>query len=591
MGWSKQHLGLAMLVWCCSFQCLVSGLSRFLDEVSSLQCRPSSMRFSIPTIHEEFNSALFVLDSKGNPQDLRNDSTCGLWVGQNLDSSVIVNAAYDGCYVREELGEHVMTLIMERINNGEVEHDKKDLKCPSLPALDAPSPSDCAAIKTTDRLQCANSSVPQDVCNRLGCCFSPGALPQCYYGNKFTALCTDDGQVLIVLSKELTAPSLIFESAFVHGVDSSSCPSLRTSKNSAFLVFQFPLSCGGGSRVLGNSIVYENTVEATRDVRIWKGSSITRDSTMRLTVRCSYSQTGNLPLHVEVLTLPPPLPVSTTGPLLLEMRIAKDDAYAVYFMDNEYPVTKFLRDPVFLEVRILRRTDPSLVLMLDDCWATSTSDPTQEVQWPILVDGCPFPGDNYRTKQYSVETPSQRLQYPTHYQRFIVNTFTFLDANDQPSTGGLVYFHCSAAVCVADGTQSCRTSCPQRKRRDIEESGEKITVSKGPVHFIDPKMPSQTKGDMSTSMQAGDIWDYDTQNETAVPDFIGAEKEDHVDGDLIEITKNFPRRVKDFESDDSTLVWLKAVAVGGGIFTLTMAVLGVWRCQKSQRPTMYSVKI
>ncbi|XP_075199482.1 zona pellucida sperm-binding protein 4-like [Anomaloglossus baeobatrachus] len=584
MGWSKQEL--VGLILCCSFQCLVCGLLQsLLDEVSNLQCQPNSMRFSVPAINNEFASTLLVLDSKGNAQDLQTDSICGLWVGENPDSSVTINAAYDGCYVREELEDYVVTLIMEHINNGEVEYDKKDIKCPSLPALDAPSPSDCAAIQTTDRLQCANSSVPRDVCNLLGCCFSSGAQPQCYYGNKFTAQCTDDGKVLIVLSKELTAPSLIFESAFVHGVDSSSCPALRTLKNSAFLMFQFPLSCGGGNRVLGNSIVYENTVEATRDVQTWKGSSITRDSTMRLTVRCSYSQTGNLPLHVEVLTLPPPLPVSTTGPLLLEMRIAKDETYLVYFMDNEYPITKILRDPVFLEVRILRRTDPSLILILDDCWATSTPEPTQQVQWPILVDGCLFPGDNYRTKQYSVGIPSQTLQNPTHYQRFIVNTFTFLNANNQPSPGGLVYFHCSAAVCTPSPTESCRTSCPQRKRRDIG-SGEKITVSKGPVNFIAPKMHSQTKVDLQ-----GDIWDYDTQNETSASDFMGAEKEDPIDGDLIDITNNFPRRVKDFDSDESNLLWLKAVAVGGGIMAVTVAMLGVWRCHKRQRPTTYSVKI
>lgn len=45
----------------------------------------------------------------------------------------------------------------------------------------------------------------------------------------------------------------------------------------------------------------------------------------RVTVRCSYIQMGTVPLAVTVNTLPPPLPVSTSGPLELEMRIAKGE--------------------------------------------------------------------------------------------------------------------------------------------------------------------------------------------------------------------------------------------------------------------------
>ncbi|XP_056372868.1 zona pellucida sperm-binding protein 4-like isoform X2 [Hyla sarda] len=500
-----------------------------------------------------------------------------------------IGASYDGCYVRQE-GDHVMTLIMERIKNGQVEHHKKDLKCPPLPALDAPSPSDCAAIQRTDRLLCANSSVPSDVCEQLGCCFSPGDLPQCYYGNKLTTRCTDEGQVLITVSKDLTAPSLILESASVLGVDSSSCSEMTTSKSSTFLVFQFPLSCGKGSRLIGNTIVYENTVQATMDVKTWQGSSITRDSTMRLTVLCSYAQTGDVPLQVEVLTLPPPLPVSTTGPLVLEMRIAKDEAYTSYYMDNEYPVTKFLRDPVSLEVHILGRTDQSLILMLDNCWATPSSDPAQKVQWPILVNGCPFTGDNYMTRQLPVGTSSQAVQYPTHYQRFIVSTFTFMAPNGQHSLGGLVYFHCSAAVCVPSATESCRTSCGQRKKRATKESWEEITVSKGPVNFIDPETPSHMNVDLYFSTQ-GDIWDYDMQNETSDPDFVGAEKEDSMDGDLIDLGKNLPKRVKGVDPDSHTVLWLRAAAVVGGVLALTAAMFGVWQCHRSRNPTMYSLKL
>ena len=63
-----------------------------------------------------------------------------------------------------------------------------------------------------------------------------------------------------------------------------------------------------------------------------------------------------------------------------------DFDYASYYTDAQYPVVKVLRDPVYLEVRIIGRTDPNLVLVLNDCWATNSADPMPLPQWPILFD-------------------------------------------------------------------------------------------------------------------------------------------------------------------------------------------------------------
>lgn len=61
--------------------------------------------------------------------------------------------------------------------------------------------------------------------------------------------------------------------------------------------------------------------------------------------------------------------------------------YSSYYDAADYPVTKVLRDPVYVEVRILERTDPNIVLTLEHCWATSTSSPLSLPQWSLLVDG------------------------------------------------------------------------------------------------------------------------------------------------------------------------------------------------------------
>ncbi|KAM3925988.1 zona pellucida sperm-binding protein 4-like [Leptodactylus fuscus] len=488
MGLCRAGLGLALALWLYGFGALVSAVQDYWDDPSHLHCGSKAMEFSLPSLLEDAVFALAIIDKVGKPHYLRNDSACGTWIVQKSDSSV-VGSAFDGCYVREENGNYVATITLEEIlRNGKTQYHKKDLQCPIFLAMDAPSLSDCASVQQSDRLPCANDSVSRELCEGLGCCFSQYDLAlRCYYGNPLTAQCTGDNNMVVAISKDLTVPSLILESVQVVGVDVSSCPNLRVATTASFIGFQFPLSCASTKQQADMSIAYESNFEATKQILSWQTGSITRDSTMRLTVRCSYSNTGIAPLQVEVLTLPPPLPVSTSGPLLLEMRIATDGQYGSYYVDQDYPITRVLRDPVHAEVRILQRTDPSLVLVLNNCWATNSPEPTDLPQWPILYNSCPFDGDTYLTQLVPVGPPSQSLPFPSHYKRFIVSAFTFVDSSTQTALKGLVYIHCSASVCVPSATDSCSVSCASRQRRmadsrKVEDALTTIT-SHGPIIF------------------------------------------------------------------------------------------------------------
>lgn len=67
--------------------------------------------------------------------------------------------------------------------------------------------------------------------------------------------------------------------------------------------------------------------------------------------------------------------------------ITVDVAYTSYYEDADYPVTKILRDPVYVEVLLLEKTDPNLVLTLGRCWATIGPNPHTLPQWDILING------------------------------------------------------------------------------------------------------------------------------------------------------------------------------------------------------------
>ncbi|KAG8579541.1 hypothetical protein GDO81_010931 [Engystomops pustulosus] len=487
MGSCRVGLGIGLVFW--TWCVLWSEARKLWDESSHLHCGVESLELSFPMTIEGAAFSLTVLDYQGEPHILSNNSACGFGVSKRLDGTMLISAAYDGCYITKEDQEYVMTLLLEEIQNGEVDQYKVEKRCPITTVMDVPSPSICSSVSQVDKLSCMDPPVSQEVCAQAGCCFSLSdpAMP-CYYGNLLTTQCSGDNHMVVAFSKDLTRPPLNLTSVHVVGLDSFTCPGLSMTMSASFAAFQFPLACATKSQVPGSPIVYESTIEALRNAISWRGSTITRDSTMRVTVQCSYSQSAIVPVQVGVSTLPPPLPVTTSGPLLLEMRIAQDVQYSSYFSEIDYPVVKVLKDPVYVEVRLLHRTDPNLVLILNDCWATNTPDPTLVPQWPILLNRCPFDGDNYNTQTLPVGGPTQNFPYPDHYKHFAVSTFTFVDQSTQMALQGLIYFHCSASVCVPSATENCVTSCTPRRKRMAKNVAFKplknVVTSDGPVDFI-----------------------------------------------------------------------------------------------------------
>lgn len=347
-------------------------------------------------------------------------------------------------------------------------------------------------VQDADKVQCGESGISPEDCNVLNCCFDG---QQCYYGNTVTVQCTRDGQFVVVAMRDATIPRLSLDSISLLG--GSDPPCAPVGATAAFAIYQFPVTaCGTTVMVDGDFLVYENRMTSIYEVNVGPLGSITRDSHYELLFQCRYSRSSFEALVVEINPVPPPLPVAAPGPLRVELRLANGQcflkgcveeaqAYSSYYGDAEYPVTKVLREPVYVEVHILERTDPNIFLTLGRCWATSNPDPQSLPQWDFLMNGCPSQDDRYLTTLLPVDETSG-LQFPNHFKRFALKMFTFVEPVSLAPLMETVFIHCSTSVCTPTAADSCVQSC-HRKRRDTgiqKHNHSRSVASSGEIHLV-----------------------------------------------------------------------------------------------------------
>ncbi|XP_041039276.1 zona pellucida sperm-binding protein 4-like [Carcharodon carcharias] len=320
----------------------------------------------------------------------------------------------------------------------------------------------------------------------MGCCFDAGSrdVPPCFYSLDNLPACTKDGRVLIAISKDLTLPPVNLTTVHLKDGHGAECSPIVVSVDT--VLFQFAVTeCGTTQRLDGVNVVYETDVLAEFEILDAALGSVSRDSPFRLHVQCSYtgSQESEVQLKPRVYTLSPPLPVTEAGILLLELRIARDAAYRSWYVATDYPIVSVLRESVFVEVRVLKRNDPTLVLVLNDCWATPSPEPYSGLRWDLLVNRCPFAGDNYKSRLVPVDAASH-LRFPTHHHRFVVSTFTFWERVWARPLSGEVYFHCRAEVCHPSIRENCTAPCSPKRRRSADDQSGALVTAEGSIIFL-----------------------------------------------------------------------------------------------------------
>uniref|UniRef100_A0A3P8SBT3 Zona pellucida sperm-binding protein 4 n=1 Tax=Amphiprion percula TaxID=161767 RepID=A0A3P8SBT3_AMPPE len=363
-------------------------------------------------------------------------------------------------------------------------------KTPTYPQMPQQTTFQSCEVAQSQRIPCGGSDISAAACESISCC-SDGR--QCYFGKAVTVQCTKDAKFIVVVAKDATLPNIDLEAISLLG-GGQGCT--HVDSNSQFAIYQFPVTaCGSLVKEEPGVIIYENKMTCAYEVGVGPLGATTRDRHYEVLFQCRYIGTSVETLVVEVLPLQnPPLPVAGLGPISVKLRLANgqcsskgcnevDVAYSSFYSEADYPVRKVLRDPVYVDVQLLGKTDPLLVLTLGRCWATTSPEPHSLPQWDILIDGCPYRDDRYLSSLVPVDHASG---FPSHHKHFIFKMFTFLDPSSMATQREMVYIHCSTAVCYAAPGTRCEPVC-YRRTVSQEKSEQRVVVSSGPVAMVSPQ--------------------------------------------------------------------------------------------------------
>uniref|UniRef100_A0A8C7HRL2 ZP domain-containing protein n=1 Tax=Oncorhynchus kisutch TaxID=8019 RepID=A0A8C7HRL2_ONCKI len=221
-----------------------------------------------------------------------------------------------------------------------------------------------------------------------------------------------------------------------------------TYSDDRFAYFHFTVnSCGTTRKFINNVMLYENEISLPDELEVKLNATTCSHPFFRLKVSCYY--VANITRTLAFLTRPrdnEPFAETGTGRLMVRMRLAQDASYNTFHQEEDYPVVRYLRQPLHFEVELTTSSDPKVALVLDHCWATLNEDRDSRPRWNLIINGCENPEDPYRVVFHPVEADA-RVHFPSHVKRFEAYMFSFADDAVEPS--GQVFVHCDVVICDA----------------------------------------------------------------------------------------------------------------------------------------------
>ncbi|EAW49302.1 hCG41425, isoform CRA_a [Homo sapiens] len=241
-------------------------------------------------------------------------------------------------------------------------------------------------------------------------------------------------------------------------------------KLSNVVEFSVPLNgCGTIRKVEDQSITYTNIItfsaSSTSEV-------ITRQKQLQIIVKCEMGHNST----VEIIYITEDDVIQSQnalGKYNTSMALFESNSFEKTILESPYYVD--LNQTLFVQVS-LHTSDPNLVVFLDTCRASPTSDfasPTYD----LIKSGCS------RDETCKV--------YPLfgHYGRFQFNAFKFLRSMSS------VYLQCKVLICDSSDHQSrCNQGCVSRSKRDISSYKWKTDSIIGPIRLKRDRSASGNSG-------------------------------------------------------------------------------------------------
>ncbi|KAK2490861.1 hypothetical protein MC885_017887 [Smutsia gigantea] len=247
--------------------------------------------------------------------------------------------------------------------------------------------------------------------------------------------------------------------------------------------FSIPLDgCGTIKKVEDHSITYTNVITLLASPT---SELITRQKHLQIIMKCEMEH--NSTVEMMYITADDIIQnQNALGKYNTSMALFESSAFEKPILESPYYVD--LNQTLYVQVS-LYTSDPNLVVFLDTCTASPTSDfasPTYD----LIRSGC------IQDETCDVYPLSE------HYGRFQFNAFKFLKSL------GSVYLQCKVLICDSSDHQSrCSHGCVSRGKRDISSYKWKTDSVIGPIRL---------KRDRSTSGSSGfqyQIHGEETQNQ------------------------------------------------------------------------------
>nr|XP_020445437.1 uncharacterized protein LOC109954450 [Monopterus albus] len=294
----------------------------------------------------------------------------------------------------------------------------------------------------------------------LACNF-PSRLIECFPNGTITALAVKLESVPSLNPSHLT-------------LRDPTCGPSFSDERYAYFVFTAN-TCGTTRKFLRTVMLYEN------EISLPGVNESEEKHRYALKISCYYNinTTNTVGFHTKP-GMSEQLPESPKSELPVAMRLALDDSYSVFHKLEDYPVTKYLQQPLYFEVELMESKEPDLSVELENCWATTNADGASQPRWNLIIDGCANSVDPYQAVYHPVWV-NARVQNPSHFKRFEVQMFAF---HDQDNLSGQLFIHCDVVTCHANKNQlgavcnrQCSTGEPGKKgqRRAVSH------VSSGPI--------------------------------------------------------------------------------------------------------------